>query len=286
MNQVTLNTFLAIIETRNLNHAANSLNVTQSTVSARLNALEDELGQALFHRKKSGAELTSAGFKLERYARLMTDLWRQAKQETSLPNDVEYVCNFGCHPDIWQNFGKEFFQSVRKRAPNAALSIWQAEHNKLKQWLSTGLIDAAICYDSLIQGHHLPSVLHKEQLVLVSTIKRPLMRWDPNYVYVDYGQEFRRNHAATYADGDTPMTVFNSPAWALDYLMLNKGSGYLPLRLIEEHLHNQTLHLVAMAPEFTQTIYLVTNPDVTDKWIWLKGLISEISSATGHNLNV
>ena len=278
MNQITLKTFLTIIETRNLNHAADRLNVTQSTVSARLNALEDELGQTLFRRKKSGAELTSAGFKLERYARLMTDLWRQAKQETSLPNDVEYVCNFGCHPDIWTGLGKDFFQHVRKLAPNAALSIWQGEHDKLKQWLDTGLIDAAFSYHPVTQSNHLPSVVYKERLVLVSTVKRKLMRWDPNYVYVDYGEEFRRNHAAAYADGDTPMTVFSSPAWALDYLMLNAGSGYLPTGLIEGHLDKKSLYIVDNAPEFSRTIYFLTNPLVTKKWTWLQNLLNNFSN--------
>ena len=274
---------MTIIETRNLNHAADRLNVTQSTVSARLNALEAELGQSLFHRKKSGAELTSAGFKLERYARLMTDLWRQAKQETSLPNEVEYVCNFGCQPDLWSDLGKHLFQHVRQLAPNAALSIWQGQHDKLKQWLATGLIDAAISYNPVTQGNHLPEVLHQERLLLVSTSKRPLMRWDPNYVYVDYGEEFRRKHAAAYADGDTPMTVFGSPAWALDYLMLNGGSGYLPARLIRHHLELKRLHIVDNAPEFTRTIFFVTNPVETAKWAWLPSLIAEMQ-ATDNNL--
>ena len=278
MNQTALKTFLTIIETRNLNHAADRLNVTQSTVSARLNALEEELGQTLFARKKSGAELTSAGFKLERYARLMTDLWRQAKQETSLPNDVEYVCNFGCHPDIWSGLGNDFFQRVRELAPNTALSIWQGEHGNLKQWLDTGLIDAAFSFDPVTQGNHLPCVVCRERLVLVSTRKRKLMRWDPDYVYVDYGEAFRRNHAAAYADGDTPMTVFSSPAWALDYLMQNTGSGYLPMHLIEKHLHKKKLHLVDQAPEFARTIYFISNPAETDKWTWLQDLLGQFDA--------
>ncbi|MDH3604499.1 MAG: LysR family transcriptional regulator, partial [Candidatus Tectomicrobia bacterium] len=85
MNITALKTFLAIVETGNLVRAAEHLNVTQSTVTARVSNLEHDLGQRLFHRRKSGAELTTSGFKFQRYAQQMTDLWRQARQETSLP---------------------------------------------------------------------------------------------------------------------------------------------------------------------------------------------------------
>lgn len=278
MNQQALHTFLAILETRNLNHAAERLYVTQSTVSARLNALEQELGQALFHRKKSGAVLTSAGFKFERYARLMTELWRQAKQETALPQTVNYVCNFGCHPDIWSNLGKTFFQKVRDCQPKAALSIWQGEQENLTRWLSTGLVDVALCYSPGVKENWQPQVLDRERLILVSTVKRPLMRWDPVYVYVDYGDDFRRDHAAAYPDGDTPMTVFSSPGWALDYLHRNGGSGYLPERLVCGEIENRRLFVVDKAPEFYRNIYLVSNISITSRWSWFKSLVDGLVS--------
>ena len=55
MNLTSLQTFLAILETGSLVRAADKLNVTQSTVTARLKTLEEELGQVLINRQKSGA---------------------------------------------------------------------------------------------------------------------------------------------------------------------------------------------------------------------------------------
>jgi len=252
MNQHNIQTFLAIIETRNLNHAARKLNVIQSTVSARLNSLEDELGQALFQRKKSGAELTSAGFKFERYAALMTDLWRQAKQETSLPSEVSYVCNFGCHPELWVGLGDKLFQQVRTDQANIALSIWQGEQDTLASWLNSRLIDVAICYSPTLQENWTAKIFNQDKLILVSSVKRGLMRWDCDYIYVDYGEEFRRAHATTYPDGDTPMTIFSSAQWALDYLLKNGGSAYLPERLIKSQLKSNQLFRVDNAVEFNR----------------------------------
>ncbi len=78
MNIVVLQTFLAIVETGSLVRASEKLHVTQSTVTARLRLLEDEMRQPLLLRQKSGATLTPAGTKLLHYAEIMIGLWRQA----------------------------------------------------------------------------------------------------------------------------------------------------------------------------------------------------------------
>ncbi len=57
MNLDELRTFLEVVETGSLVTAARRLHVTPSTVTARINGLEEEIGQKLLHRNKSGAEL-------------------------------------------------------------------------------------------------------------------------------------------------------------------------------------------------------------------------------------
>ena len=54
-------TFIMVAETGSFIEAARRLNITQSTVSARIKRLEEELGRELFARSKGGANLTSAG---------------------------------------------------------------------------------------------------------------------------------------------------------------------------------------------------------------------------------
>ena len=54
-------TFLMVAETGSFIDTARKMNVTQSTVSARIKGLEDLFGRSLFDRSKSGAELTGAG---------------------------------------------------------------------------------------------------------------------------------------------------------------------------------------------------------------------------------
>lgn len=263
MNQAALETFLAIVETGNLNRAAERLHVTQSTVSARLNGLEEDLGQALFHRRKSGAALTSAGFKFERYAKLMTDLWRQARQETSLPEQVASVLNLGCHHELWPGLGARVFIQARQQWSTTALSVWSGSQAEQIRWLYNGLVDVAFCYAAEWREGFTVVPLKKDELILVSTSMNSAQRWDTDYIYVDYGEAFRRDHAATYPEADTPMTVISSPAWAMDYLERFGGAAYLPLRLVNTSLSENQWSRVDGAPIFQRDIYLVVSNSVS-----------------------
>ena len=63
MNQADIETFLTLVKTRNITKTAESLFVSQPTVSHRLKLLEEELGVPLLLRKKGykKVELTPKG---------------------------------------------------------------------------------------------------------------------------------------------------------------------------------------------------------------------------------
>jgi DNA-binding transcriptional LysR family regulator len=58
---VSLVQVLAVAEHLNFRHAANALDASQSSVSARVKTLEEDLGILLFERHARGGRLTDAG---------------------------------------------------------------------------------------------------------------------------------------------------------------------------------------------------------------------------------
>ena len=279
MNFSVISTFLAIAENGQLNRAAEQLHVTQSTVTTRLNNLEDELGQTLFHRRKSGAELTSAGFRFQRYAQLMVDTWRQARQETALPAEIDTTFNLGCQVDLWPGLGAGMFEFLHDSHPEVAISAWSGDQAELERWLGSGLLDAVLSYSPSLSENRTQHRFSSDRLMLVSTRPRELMRWDPDYIYIDGGEEFRKSHAASYPDGDTPTVTLASATWAREYLLKKGGSGYLPLRLIEADISIGRFHPVAGAPEFNRSIYFVVNDDATRRWHWLDEMLGSYKAA-------
>lgn len=276
MNLSTVQTFLAIVETGSLVRASERLNVTQSTVTARLKALEAELGQTLLHRQKSGAELTSSGFKFKRYAEVMVGLWHQARQETALPAGIETVFNMGCHMDLWPGFGRKLFDEVHRSRPTMALSAWPGEQDDLDQWLGTGLVDVALTYQPAAHDNQSTRVLRAERLVLYTTRPGSPMRFDPGYIYVDAGEDFGRRHAAAYADAGTAKVTFGSAVWALEHLLEHGGSAYLPERIAEPHRAKSALHYIDDAPVFERKVYMITNDTAVADWLWLQELVEQL----------
>lgn len=269
MNLNELQTFLAVVETANLSRAAERLNVTQSTVSARLNALEAELGQRLLNRNKYGVSLTGAGERLRRTATTITDLWHQARQETALPGRLDAVCNIGCHPDLWPALGERFFTYLRQRQPGVALSVWHGGEHDLDHWLRGGLVDIAFTWQPrrVRGGTLLP--LDPDELILVADRPDRPVRFDPGYVFVEHGETFGRDHAAAYADAGMARISFGSAELAVAHILAHGGSAYLHRRIIRPQLDAGVLHRLAGAPGFRRQGHVVIRDDAATDWTWL-----------------
>jgi DNA-binding transcriptional LysR family regulator len=272
-----LNTFLEVIRTQSLVAAARHLHVTPSTVTARISALEEKLGQKLLHRRKSGAALTSAGFKFQRYAELMTQVWRQARYEIALPPGVEGVCNIGLEFDLWHDVGSRFLDHVRTHAPGIATAMWPGEQRQLERWLGMGLIDIALGYVPMPGEGYTSRLLFEDELLLVSANCDRSAALDSGYIYVDHGDEFRRQHAEAFPEArPSPVTIAASD-WALEYLLRTGRKGYLPSRLVGPLISSGRLYRVAGAPSFTRRVYLVENARATQPWSWYEGAVAASS---------
>jgi DNA-binding transcriptional LysR family regulator len=120
--------------------------------------------------------------------------------------------------------------------------------------------------------------------VLVSREKRPLRDWDPGYIYVDWGETFRRNHALAYPASETSPVSFGEGAFALDHILARGGSGHLPLRAVGGHLAAGRLHLVAKAPEFARPVFLARSPNMASdlaKADWFEDAVAVLKKL-GH----
>jgi len=260
MNVQLARTFLEVLEAGNLNKAAERLNVTQSTVTMRINTLEEQLGQRLLVRSKSGVGLTNAGFKFRRYAEMLVQIWHQAQQEIALPEPFEGTLNIGYEVDLWDGGVDHWLAWFGRERPKIALQVWAGDGETLNRWLASGLIDCAVTFGEALKGEFKSELLFTDRLILVSREERPLRDWDPGYIYVDWGDAFRRAHALAYPASETSPISFGDGTFALQHILARGGSGHLPLRAVEGHLAAGRLHLVAAAPEFASPVFLARSP--------------------------
>ena len=279
MNMTSLQTFIAIVETGSLVRASQEMNVTQSTVTARLKTLEDELGQVLLNRHKSGTTLTPAGTRLLRYARTMIGLWRQAKHVTALPTELDSICTFGCDSELWHGPGRAFFNGVISGQPEMAVSVHQGNARDLETWLAEGMVDVILSYDSRTRSNQTVHPMPPEELVLYSNRPNTPIDADPFYIFVDHGAEFRQKHDETYHNAGVDRISFDSSWWALQYLLDRGGSAYLPRSLATPFVMKGGLYVLSDGPVFTRKVNLIVNDDTVQSWNWFLPLVAEISTS-------
>ncbi len=268
MTLTELKTFLAIIETGSLVRASERLNVTQSTVTARLKSLEDTLGHALIYRNKSGATLTAAGVRLRTFASTISDLWRQAEQEVALPDGLSAMCNLACVPEIWPSLGEPFFNTLRLHFPEVAISVWVGSEDEVSQWLVNGKCDLAFSHSANLGAHQNQIKLRAERLILVSSNPKTPVKGDPTYIYTEMGEVCGREHAIFYSDAGTARLSFNSAELGLRHLLNVGGSTYLPAQFAKPFIESGQLFEVANAPVFERPCYLVLNAKAQANWRW------------------
>ena len=95
---------------------------------------------------------------------------------------------------------------------------------------------------------------------------------------MDHGAEYRRVHAEFYHDAGIARLNFDSAWWALQYLLENPGSAYLPRSLAQRYLDEAALFIVPDAPVFHRKKSLLASDQAAEKFHWLEDAIAQIQS--------
>lgn len=249
-------TFLAVVASGSFIAAAKHLHVTQSTVSTRIQRLEQSLGAVLFVRNKGGTKLTAAGRQFHRYAALLTRTVEQARQEVGIVSGYRATLNVGGRIGLWEGLLSRWLHTFHAQAPDVAVRASIGFEADLMQALVEGRADIGVMYTPQSRPGLAVDLLLEEQLVLVSTRRDPPSELQHDYIYIDWGAEFYSRHSLAYPGFNGAAISANVGSLGLHHVLTYGGSGYFPWRLVREHEQAGTLHQVRDAPEFRVPAYL------------------------------
>ena len=139
-------TFLEIVATGSFVRAARRLHVTQTTVSARIRSLEDQLGRRVFVRNKAGASLTPAGEEFLRYAPALVQMWERARHQVAVPPGRRTVLAIGGELSLWDPFLLRWLIWMKAEAPDVALRAQVGLPEGLMRRIAEGVLDIAVMY--------------------------------------------------------------------------------------------------------------------------------------------
>ncbi|MBU2867321.1 LysR family transcriptional regulator [Pacificibacter marinus] len=257
MDLKLVTTFLDIFESRNFNRTADRLDLTQSSVSGRIRALEAEVGAQLFERGRAGATPTPAGIRFEPHARLLLATWDHACRDTGASLDRDRLLRLAGQFSLMRHVLVDWVVKIRAQDPRTAVDLRADYSLQIMRDLSIGAMDIGVLYSP----QYLPDLdiqqVGEEQFVMVSTDSDRMSGVaKETYVNTDYTSFFSQRHQALLPDfSNAPISV-SFEGLVVEFFRRTGGSAYVPLRAVEDtKLVIDGLRLVKDAPPILHPIF-------------------------------
>jgi len=249
-------TFLAIVAHGSFLEAAAHSHLTQSTISARVKRLEDGLGARLFVRNRAGTNLTPAGRRFLVYAKRLVLTADQALDEVGLSERFRASLRIGGRIALWESILPQWVGWMRRQTSDVLIRSEIGFEHDLMPRLVEGSLDIGVMYTPSHSPGLIVEYLFDETLVLVSSHRGDQGPRD-DYVYIDWGPGFYAQHAQHYPELERPPQTANIGWLAIQLILTNGGSCFLPDRLAAPLVAAGQLHRIEPAPSFVQATYVV-----------------------------
>lgn len=220
---------LAVAEYLNFRHAANALGVAQSSVSARVKALEEDLGIVLFERHARGVRLTEAGRHfVERIAAGVDQLDHAVKTASMAAVGECGRLRIGIHALIPRSFLADLIGRYREDHPGIEVemaegtardAVMQLRADRLDVVFVAGTPDLPDCHSRRIWTERLLAVLPERHL---------LASWS-TVTWADLaGETFLVRHGGTGPQVHSHIVLRHAEHWpAPSILRFDVGRGTL-----------------------------------------------------------
>lgn len=174
-----LKTFRAVAENLSFTKTADQLFMAQSTVSAQIRGLEEELGVKLFDRIGRRTLLTDAGRKLLEYARRMESMTAEIRSQLTGESYLRGSITIRIPETLATLYLPEIIERFHGDYPLVKLNCINCSERMLKEELNSGRIDLAfLLTDSIRLKEVNVKMLKSEELILVVGPKNMLCRRD------------------------------------------------------------------------------------------------------------
>ena len=267
MTNQDIETFFAVLDPGTMTAAAEALYITQPSLSARLKALEDEVGASLFHRGKGQRRitLTDAGEHFlplaRRWQKLMaeTKTFSATEQWEFLHVIAAYTANQYILPPVYQHFLERglsvnlWVESMRTDQAVSAVARGDAD---------MAIVDGGLHYDLQIEAKPLFReaffLVVPENMVLDAPVEAAVLR--PQDEILVYGQpEILQWHDYWFGVDARPLLYTDTPQLAETLPACGKRWSIIPAAAAELYLRLFPVHIYPLAhPPAERSFYLVT----------------------------
>ena len=115
-----------------------------------------------------------------------------------------------------------------------------------------------------------------DHLVLYSDRPDSPISYDPGYVFVGYGEDYRRAHGEAHYDVGAAKISFDPSVRAHEYLREIGGSAYLPSYMAVADVAEGRPFIVLKAPVFQRPVCIINHDMTAKKWPYFANLVTHV----------
>jgi DNA-binding transcriptional LysR family regulator len=172
MELTDLQVFRAVVQAGGVIRAAESLHRAQSSITARIKALEDKLAVQLFIREGRRLQLAPAGRVLLGYADRLLDLAKEAAEAVKLDQPTG-VLRLGAMESTAAVRLPQPLGVFHDAYPEVTLELYSGDPRDLIKQVLDAELDAALISDPVADKRLDSVVVYEEELVIISEEKHP-----------------------------------------------------------------------------------------------------------------
>ena len=222
-----LETFLDLIQTRSFHRTAERLQITQSTVSARVQALEVATGARLFVRSRAGTDLSTEGLKFEPHARALRHAWAEARRAVE-PSPTAVTLRIGIQNDLAAGQIGVWLANFRRALPDCAFYIEPDYSVQMCRDVDLGALDFAVLYSpQSLPDLHIVSIGEvRYRLVSLAGAQRADVS-AATYIRGSYSAAFDQTHGVVMPEYTVALLASGQNAAVVGMLQAMGGSGFV-----------------------------------------------------------
>lgn len=253
-----LDTFLDLVETRSFHRTAERLEVTQSTVSARVQVLEAAIGARLFSRSRAGTQLTTEGLKFQPHARGLRHAWTEAQRSVAPSGDAAVTLRIGIQHDLGSGRIGGWVSAFRKALPECAFYIEPDYSVQMCDDVAKGALDFAMVYSPQAQPDLYFASVGEATYRLISSTGTKRAELDPaTYIRGSYAPAFDTAHAQALPEMSATPFASGQDAAVAGLLTAMGGAGFVLEYTSKAMIESGRFAYVTDVEPITQPVYVV-----------------------------
>lgn len=274
-----LKTFQTVGQLLSFNRAARVLHYAQSTVSAQVKLLEEELGVRLFDRLGKSIVLTEAGARLMEYSGKLLAMEAETRSRVSGMKEPVGTVSIRAPQSIGTYMLPDIMKIFNRRYPKIGFDINACAYGSLKREFQNGITDLAfLLQDSISSADLTAEVLGYTKILTVCAPHHPLAE-KKRFFLKDFGgqtliipkhdcsyrMEFEQRLTDTHILPDAKITA-NSIGIVKQMVLNGTGIALMPEMAIKEELKQGKIRVLPWpGPDGYETCILMIFHK--DKWI-------------------